>query len=511
MEQPTHPFDRIAPAPVKLGNAPGEVAPPVTGTPGSPLLWPAIVIGLLTLAALFVIFVLPQWQGRTESAPPKPAVSKPDPRPEPVPKPGDTQSELTKTEIGAARAAAQELLERLRELDQALLAMGVQSWAGADYRAGADSLAAGDRFYRSLDYASARDAFQSALPRFKALIRRADAVFTDSMARGNQALNEGNGQAAAGQFHTALLIRPDDPGAHKGAERAGHMDQVIELIRRGEELSGAGDLPGAAEAYQKASDLDPEFQPARERLQNARSELGARAYRAAMSAGFAALDNGDLGAARGHFSAALRLRPGSPEAADALRQAETGLTSAEIGRHLAAAQAAEQSEDWAAAISAYEAALKLDANLLAAQSGIENATRRSDLDRQLSLAIARPERLSDDTVYEETTALLLHSGEISGPGTKLKRQIAALTALLQEARVPIAVTFVSDGKTEVTVYRVGKLGRFVSKEITLRPGRHVIVGTRPGFRDARVELTLAAGAAPAPVEIRCTETVGAGT
>jgi hypothetical protein len=222
------------------------------------------------------------------------------------------------------------------------------------------------------------------------------------------------------------------------------------------------------------------------------------------------MESGQTATARGHFAEALRIRPGAPEAQDALRQAETRLTSAAIERSLAAAAAAEQSEEWGVAVREYETALKLDTNLLAARAGLETATSRRDLDLQLTQAIARPERLADDAVHVETTDLLTRVARVPAPGPRLRQQAAVLDRLLQESRMPIPVMLTSDGETDVTVYRLGNLGRFTGKEITLRPGRHVIIGTRAGFRDVRVEVTLAAGAAPPPVDIRCTESIGAG-
>lgn len=72
---------------------------------------------------------------------------------------------------------------------------------------------------------------------------------------------------------------------------------------------------------------------------------------------------------------------------------------------------------------------------------------------------------------------------------------------------PVSVLLLSDGATEITVYRVGRLGAFDSRQLQLRPGRYVAVGTRPGYRDVRVEFEIAPGRAAAPVLVRCEEPV----
>ena len=64
-----------------------------------------------------------------------------------------------------------------------------------------------------------------------------------------------------------------------------------------------------------------------------------------------------------------------------------------------------------------------------------------------------------------------------------------------------------DGVTEVVVYKVGKLGAFDSKTVSLKPGTYVAVGTRQGYRDVRRSFHVA-GNVPAPVvTLRCEEPI----
>jgi hypothetical protein len=82
--------------------------------------------------------------------------------------------------------------------------------------------------------------------------------------------------------------------------------------------------------------------------------------------------------------------------------------------------------------------------------------------------------------------------------------------LLAEARTPVSVTLTSDNATEVNLYRVGRQGKFTSRQVTLRPGHYVVVGTRPGYRDVRVEFTLTAGGTAPTVQVQCTEPINLG-
>ena len=73
------------------------------------------------------------------------------------------------------------------------------------------------------------------------------------------------------------------------------------------------------------------------------------------------------------------------------------------------------------------------------------------------------------------------------------------------AKTPVPVTLTSDSATEVTLSQVGALGKFARKEVQLRPGRYVLLGSRDGKRDVRRELMVMPQMAP--VEIICQESI----
>ena len=83
----------------------------------------------------------------------------------------------------------------------------------------------------------------------------------------------------------------------------------------------------------------------------------------------------------------------------------------------------------------------------------------------------------------------------------------SITGLLAAAETPVRVEFASDNQTEVTIYRVGKLGVFDRKDMELLPGRYTVVGTRTGFRDVRREFTILPGRESAALVIRCEEQI----
>jgi hypothetical protein len=93
------------------------------------------------------------------------------------------------------------------------------------------------------------------------------------------------------------------------------------------------------------------------------------------------------------------------------------------------------------------------------------------------------------------------------PAPVLRSQTTRLRDTLKLYDQPVAAVLQSDGLTQVTLQRVGAVGMFTRKELQLKPGRYVAIGSRPGYRDVRREFTLTPGGAAVTVDVRCTETV----
>jgi hypothetical protein len=74
-------------------------------------------------------------------------------------------------------------------------------------------------------------------------------------------------------------------------------------------------------------------------------------------------------------------------------------------------------------------------------------------------------------------------------------------------RTPVKVTIASDNLTDVVVYKVGKLGRFASHELWLRPGTYTLAGSRNGYRDVRETIGVKPGQESLRVTVACTNKV----
>ena len=72
----------------------------------------------------------------------------------------------------------------------------------------------------------------------------------------------------------------------------------------------------------------------------------------------------------------------------------------------------------------------------------------------------------------------------------------------------VTLNFINLGGTlEESVPTVQTDAKGEYRSPVLPPGKYTVVGTRPGFRDVRREITVVPGAAPAPVVIRCEDRI----
>jgi hypothetical protein len=459
----------------------------------------AASFAFLLLAAAFVFFVLPQRVERAAQPAPAPVVSEPA---------ATSQAEAPDLQkLAEARSAFEELRPTLTARVEALEARAAGEWGGESFARSKRVLAQADAAFGRRDYVKALAESMTAAADLAATEQQAAPQLRAALAAGGAALDGGDAAAARRQFERALAIEPGNATARRGLERAGTLPEVRRLLAEAAQLEERGQSAAAAAAYRRALQLDRDTPSARQALARLEAQATGSAFAAAISQGLDSLARRDYAAARAAFERAGRLRPDAPEVAEGLAQVERGIAGRSIAGHLESAQQAERTERWAQALAEYRKALEIDRNLLAARQGVERAEPRAQLDAELATFIERPERLFSAEVRGAARATLQRARAVSTPGPVLARQVETVERLVAAAETPLRVALASDNATEVTIYRVGRLGSFERKDVELLPGRYTVVGVRAGFRDVRREITLVPGREAPTVVIRCEEPI----
>jgi len=166
-----------------------------------------------------------------------------------------------------------------------------------------------------------------------------------------------------------------------------------------------------------------------------------------------------------------------------------------------------RAEDWKAAAALYRQALKVDRNAGFASDGLDRAQARARLHEQIDHYLDKPSRLYSDEPLANARQLLASAASAPPEEPVLAGKITRLQRLVAEAGTPLPVSLRSDGKTEVVIYHVGRLGQFDSHSMQLRPGDYTVVGSRRGYRDVRKTLRVRPGKPVQELVIRCEEPV----
>ncbi|MCC5887135.1 MAG: hypothetical protein JJT88_11950 [Gammaproteobacteria bacterium] len=508
-------FDSIAPAEVALTwDAPSTAE--TSGRPRRRGLFVGLAVGLLIMAGLVLLLpgmLRPDLESiATGPATPAPSVIREregrDGRaPASSGEQADPVAPYQQSLFERERRAVEDLISRLLDLQDELEGKAVERW-GAEELAAARSLATeGDEAFLAESFDTARTRYQMAIGALEDLLGKAAAAFDAAIKRGQAALEAGQSGDAKEAFELAAAIRPGATAARRGLQRAAVLDDVLTAIRDADRLLARGELEAAKERLEAALALDSETEAAKTALADVRRRIADRDFNAALSRGYAALADGRLDRARAAFQEARRLRPGAAEVEEGLLLVEQDSTDRRIADLRQEAEALLEAEQWAKAAERYADALELDATLSFARQGRSQALTLADLEERMQETLAAPDRLSEDVILDEARKLLGEARAIDQPRPQFAAQIEELSELLAVAAQPVAVVLKSDGATEVTILRVARLGSFEQRNIDLRPGLYTAVGTRPGFRDIRLEFRVAPNPSANEVMIRTEERI----
>ncbi|MDO9521128.1 MAG: hypothetical protein Q7L19_13025 [Pseudohongiella sp.] len=483
--------------------------------------WVWASLAALVLLALAVIFVLPGVVQQYE-LPLAPRVEAPQVNAQvnaqasqPA---GPAISPFEEAQLARLRREAQDALASLLQRQSDLTARNVTAWAEEAYDTAIASARRGDDAYRSANFADAAAAYKQSDMALASIQEQRIPEFDRLVQEGENALLASDAETALARFSLAALMDPSSVAADNGVRRAQVLNDVERLLNEGSARQRAGNLAEAKALFEQGAALDNSHPRISTSLaENARLQIDAN-FTAAMSQGFALLQQSQTDDAIAAFQRALQIKPGNQQAQEAIDQTRTQLTLSSIAAQREQALALETSEQWESAIAAYEAVLALDPNLVFAQEGRDYSQRRLQLDLLMEANLANPLRLADDAAMQEAQEVFriasdlardLEQDEQMTLGPRLRSQIERTEQLLQQMQIPVQLTLISDNATEVTIFQVGRIGTFTETSLELKPGRYVAVGTRPGYRDVREEFVVGFGQQLSSLTITCNEQVAA--
>ncbi len=489
------------------GNESVFLSPPPSPKQDKPSVWVWIGLSGLLLTALAVIFVLPSVVEDYE-LPLERRAEAPDLQDqEPTALATTNISPFEEAQRSLQRKEAQDVLAELLLIQGDLEVLEVEAWALSDYEAALEQASIGDEYYRTQDFLLARDTYASGRDSLGVILETVPTVLEQTLIEAQQALEQLRARDAQEKFALALLFAPENEDAQIGLRRAESLDDVSGLFAMAEDQRERGELEQARDSYQQIINLDAYNEAAREELAAVSARILENRFASIMSSGYALLEQAKPQEAIAEFQRASSLGINQDQASAAITQTENEISNAQISQLRAQIFSAELQEQWQDAVAYYDEVLIIDSNLTFAVNGKDYAQKRAQLDALLVEALDNPERFSEDAVFQQTLDVYYTGRAIEDAGPHLTAQLDELEPLLESSQLPIDVQLRSDNITEVTLLRIGNLGVFQETAVSLKPGRYVVVGKRPGFREVREEFTVGFGQTPDAVIVQCDEPV----
>ena len=467
-------------------------------------------MGVAVLLLILVVFVLPSLVEPDPASPTTPVVQDRAGETDEAPEDGEDDEPLDETDPAAAaqlKAETDEALGDLLSQMERLRYRAVERWGGQPYLDAVDIYRLGDEAYVDRNYRLAGERYREASRMLEPFFGRIDQVFEDTMRDAQAAFDRPDPSEAVRLYDLAVAITPGNREAEAGLARALNLESVLTLTGQGLRFEKDLEYDAAQSAFEKALELDASWQPAREGLERVIVALQKLSFEQLMTEGFDALADGDFDSARAAFNAAKNLDPTSRQPGDGLLQVDQEIKLRDIRNLEQQAIALNEDEQWETSITVYEDILEIDSDLQFAKEGLFVARQRAALHANLQNLIDQPDNLADPANIQSATNLLLEVTRIDPRGPRLEEQKNELSRLLKRAATPLQVQLVSDNATDVSVFKVGRLGTFESQQLSLRPGLYVAVGNRPGYRDVRVEFRVAPEIEMKPVVVKCEEQI----
>jgi len=376
-------------------------------------------------------------------------------------------------------------------------------WGGEEYKAMTALSQEGDRLLMDRSFAAAAEKYTQAADNAKALIDNSGTVFQKLTEEGQKALENGDSVIAQQKFSLALKIQPSDESAQRNLERAETLDEVNRLITSGKNHEEHHRFAFAHADFQRALQLDPESKKAQNSLNRVKEKIVSEQFQKLMSDGLTAYHNGQYQLARKTLLEAKSFRPRSPEVNSALLQVDEAIRLNKIETLRQKAMSAEKAENWEQALKSYLAVLKIDPDISFAVQGKTRALEHIRITKRMGFFLEKPKVMESDPQLKNAIRLIEEAEKLEQKGPHLTARLNELNTLVDLAKTPVKVILESDNLTEIAVYKVGKLGKFTSRELSLRPGTYTVVGSRNGYQDVRLKITVKPGQTSLRVSIIC--------
>lgn len=439
----------------------------------------------------------------------------------PLPQDGDSPRTLKKTselpqdntwesaQITENRRNAQDNLNDLLRIDAELKSMEVETWAKAAYTEGKKVAEKADLAYENMDFKEAAALYNKALIAFKNIQASSTNTAKKADARAEEYIHQRKPESA--EHHASIAVAIDQKNAEyeRRLLTARHLKAALPYLIEAETLEINDNIKDAILAAQKALDIDPSIELSQSTFKRLEEKQRKQQIASIISRALRQANDNRFTAALKTLNEAKKIAPRDVQLDQIFNQISSSQKDFSISKNSEIARRAEIDEDWESASLHYQTILKSYPELVEYQKKLQTSTRRKVLYSELRSIIENPDDITKSEQRLENTRLLLATArdQSSASTPKLNQKIDELSTILVLANTPKPVYITSDNKTDIVIYRVGKLGAINNQTLALNPGSYTFLGTRQGYRDVRLDITIGINDSQKEVTLICHEKV----
>ena len=409
------------------------------------------------------------------------------------------------------------LLERARERARELLRefTTLQSILDETYNNGAwdperyDAIVAvasdGDVHFANREFEEALEQYASATNSLRAFINEGKKTVANQSNIAANALNARNEEEARRALEIVELIQPGRRQTDVRLKRLAVLPEVRRLHREARRAQIQDDYDRSLELLLQVRDLDPLTDDIDLSIEEVHAKIEEKRLQELMSRGFMALHNQNYDTAESEFSKLLQDYPDHETALAGLEETRQRRTSDRIATLRGQAESTEKSDQPVKAMALYQEALRIDSSLQFAREGVARLKKIRNAYVEADRIIQDPHVLSSELEIEAARQALAELQKHREFSQGSSQRADKLAELIEYSKQQFRLVLISDSTTEVILAKVRPLGKFERVELTLRPGRYLLLGSRDGYRDVRKHVVVEPNSQP--VVIQCEEPI----
>ena len=353
------------------------------------------------------------------------------------------------------------------------------------------------------DFGGAVTAVDKALESAKLLTDAIAEKFRSSFNNAEAAFRNNNPETAREWIDGALRLNGQDAAANSLFDRIAALPDVLRLSQKASEAEVQNQLLALKGYLQQIVQLDPERQGVADQLAKLQVQLKQASYNAYLRQASKYIDSGDTRSARHEVNKATAIYSGRQDTSALLSQINEIERTRRIGVMLTDAQALESQDNWPSALGQYDNILAEDNTNRLAINGREKANKVIFANKRLVNILNRQNRLQDAAVRQRHSEFIDQIRPLSEDSETLANTISTLEQRLALWQQKVKVTVRSDGKSKISVRRVGHVGVIKQKDILLRPGKYDFECSRKGYKSKIIEHIVPPGQNGTSLTITC--------